>query len=85
MSYKTLLFKTFLLKNQHNILFIHFIVREHTKIAGAFAEGSEVNNNNNKLLEWFTVCPDSNEGENTFELCIAGHDDHRLYYDSTHK
>ena len=66
-------------KNPHNILSIHSIVQEHTKIAGAFAEGSEVNNNINKLLGWFTVCPGSNE------LCIAGHDKHRIYYDETHK
>ena len=76
-----------MLKNPHNILFIYSIVQEHTKIAGAFAEGSEVNNNANKLLGWFTVCPGSNpnEGPDTFELCIAGHDDHRLCYDSTHR
>ena len=71
-------------KNPHNILSIYFIVQEHTKIVGAFAEGSEVNNIN-KLLGWFTVCPGSNVGDNTFELCIAGHDKHRIYYDETHK
>ena len=71
-------------KNPYNILSIYSIVQEHTKIAGAFAEGSEVNNVN-KLLGWFTVCPGSNEGDNTFELCIAGHDEHRIYYDETHK
>ena len=72
-------------KNPHNILSIYSIVQEHTKIAGAFAEGSEVNNNN-KLLDWFTICPRSNEEDgNTFELCIAGHNKHRIYYDKEHE
>ena len=72
-------------KNPHNILFIYFIVQEHTKIAGAFADGSEVHNKTNKLLDWFTVCPGSNEGDNTFELCIAGQNEHRVYYDKEHR
>ena len=69
------------------VSFVYFIVQEHTKIAGAFAEGSEVNNVN-KLLQWFTYCPKSNNGSNTFELCIAGHDGpngHRVYYDKEHR
>ena len=75
-------------KNPHNILSIYSIVQEHTKIAGAFAEGSEVNNNINKLLGWFTICPNTQnqtQGNNTFELCIAGHNQHRIYYDKEHK
>ena len=62
----------------------YFIVQEHTRIVGAFVQGSDINSEES-LLGWFTVCPGSNQGDDTFELCIAGHNEHRLYYDKTHK
>ena len=67
----------------------YIIVHTSNKIAGAYVKGSEINEDkfyeDKNLIKWFTVCPGPNEGDDTFELCIAGHDEHRLYYDETHK
>ena len=77
-----------LFSKAHITFSIYILVHKHNKIAGAFVKGSTENENkfyeDKNLIKWFTVCPGSNEGPDTFELCIAGHDDHRLYYDSTH-
>ena len=32
-------------------------------------------------ISWFTKCPTSNSTDHAFELCIAGYDDFRIFYD----
>ena len=58
----------------------------NTNIVG-WAEGSLKNSNDETFITWFTICPNSNNDDNTFEICIAGHNssEHRIYFDNIHE